>query len=563
MRRWVCPVWLALLTAFVSAAHAAVDPVRIGDGAEVRSHVVGDVPVVRVPWRDLTLRWVDEQFEVDVVVDATGRVVRAQSRTGPPTGRAAAVKAAQATRFQPFLREGKAVPARFALSLPATTEDYAGPADRSFPLDAPPDDIRISLRRTACYGTCPVYRVEVRGDGQVTYEGEADVLVLGEQHWRIPPDAVARLLQTLRQADYFRLAGEYVVAVTDNPTYATQASIGPKRKVVLDYAGAMSFRAGEGIAATLQSGGQMPRSVTQVEEAIDELSGVHGMTQGDASTLTRLREQGWRFQSAASGQAVAFLVRRCNVALARDFILAGSPVDGQMVGMGGGDTLALAARCGDRGLVRLLVSKGAIAGKTAASSFLESSTDSGYPEFVQLALEHGARVASSSPRRGTLIGRASDAAEPRGDAHGDATYDPARVISLLKAAGANPNELDRRGDTPLHQVTRAAVARALLQAGGDANARNAQRQTPLFNRYGNVEIASLLLSAGADVDAHDDRGLTALEVVEDEGIALLLLDAGATLPADPSRLAALRARAAAGQWHTLLTRMAPSTPPAR
>jgi hypothetical protein len=30
----------------------------------------------------------------------------------------------------------------------------------------------ITLERTACFGTCPIYRLTIQGNGQVVYEGE-------------------------------------------------------------------------------------------------------------------------------------------------------------------------------------------------------------------------------------------------------------------------------------------------------------------------------------------------------------------------------------------------------
>ena len=52
----------------------------------------------------------------------------------------------------------------------------------------PSADIVITLERTICLGECPDYRVEIRGDGRVTYHGENYVAVEGDYSWTIPQD---------------------------------------------------------------------------------------------------------------------------------------------------------------------------------------------------------------------------------------------------------------------------------------------------------------------------------------------------------------------------------------
>ena len=52
-----------------------------------------------------------------------------------------------------------------SLAAPAPTPDYAS--------------LVITLERTACFGTCPIYKLTVYGDGRVEYEGERFVTVTG------------------------------------------------------------------------------------------------------------------------------------------------------------------------------------------------------------------------------------------------------------------------------------------------------------------------------------------------------------------------------------------------
>lgn len=68
-----------------------------------------------------------------------------------------------------------------------------------------PSDAVIELRRSACYGTCPVYRVIVHASGQVEWSGEAHVKRKGEHAWTVEPGAVEPLWQSLDAVNWHRL----------------------------------------------------------------------------------------------------------------------------------------------------------------------------------------------------------------------------------------------------------------------------------------------------------------------------------------------------------------------
>ena len=106
---------------------------------------------------------------------------------------------------------------------------------------------------------------------------------------------------------------------------------------------------------------------------------------------------------------------------------------------------------------------------------------------------------------------------------------------LIETGGANVNERNYRGQTPLHiAINRdhVEIARLLIDKGADVNERNDQGLTPLDIAviWDKIEIAHLLIDKGADVNVRIDQGLTpllfamSLRKVE---IAHLLIDKGA------------------------------------
>lgn len=83
----------------------------------------------------------------------------------------------------------------------------------------------ITLERTACFGTCPMYTVSIYEDGKVVYEGENFVTVTGEQTSEIPPETVAAMVDAFEAVGYFDWNEAYdAMTVTDLPSAITSVT---------------------------------------------------------------------------------------------------------------------------------------------------------------------------------------------------------------------------------------------------------------------------------------------------------------------------------------------------
>jgi hypothetical protein len=58
----------------------------------------------------------------------------------------------------------------------------------------------VTLERTACFGTCPVYKVAIDADGAVRWRGEANVAHKGRARGHADPAKVAELVDAFMAA---------------------------------------------------------------------------------------------------------------------------------------------------------------------------------------------------------------------------------------------------------------------------------------------------------------------------------------------------------------------------
>jgi len=115
-------------------------------------------------------------------------------------------------------------------------------------------DVEISLERTGCFGTCPIYTVSISGNGTVTYQGERFVKTLGVQTYEIPTSDIEQLVGMIYQKNYFSLKERYEVGATDLPTVITSVRVGDEIKSIENY------------------GGAGPSQLHEIEQKIDEVS---------------------------------------------------------------------------------------------------------------------------------------------------------------------------------------------------------------------------------------------------------------------------------------------------
>ena len=118
--------------------------------------------------------------------------------------------------------------------------------------------LEITLQRGVCFGNCAAYKVLIKGDGTVEYDGFNFVTVPGHHVGHVTEAAVRELYNQFRSVDFFWLFDKYTAPITDNPEYQIDIAFDDKRKGVTDYVGRAIG---------------MPTAVTDMENAIDNVAG--------------------------------------------------------------------------------------------------------------------------------------------------------------------------------------------------------------------------------------------------------------------------------------------------
>lgn len=111
----------------------------------------------------------------------------------------------------------------------------------------------ISLRRTPCFGECPVYQVTIWGDGRFNYVGEQYVEHQGEYSGQVNRWSLDKLAQLIKEVGFMDLGESYAVLLTCQPTVYTAVVMNGVKKEISNYG----------------SGG--PAVLWAIEELIDKL----------------------------------------------------------------------------------------------------------------------------------------------------------------------------------------------------------------------------------------------------------------------------------------------------
>ena len=121
--------------------------------------------------------------------------------------------------------------------------------DNPFQLSSEKDkEIIISLQRTACFGTCPIYKIEIFSDGSGIYTGTRFVENIGITKFSLSETQMNLILTKAKAIGFTNMKAEYSEPISDLPTTFIQI----KDKKIKNYTGA-------------------PKTLKNLENLIDQL----------------------------------------------------------------------------------------------------------------------------------------------------------------------------------------------------------------------------------------------------------------------------------------------------
>lgn len=94
--------------------------------------------------------------------------------------------------------------------------------------------VLVSLKRTPCYGKCPTYRITIKDNGELVYEGKRFVEKLGTHTGMVTSEDVENIQKKVKEIDYFNLEDAYDVPISDFPTCVTTVNMDGKEKSIMN-----------------------------------------------------------------------------------------------------------------------------------------------------------------------------------------------------------------------------------------------------------------------------------------------------------------------------------------
>ena len=136
-----------------------------------------------------------------------------------------------------------------------------------------PEDFLVTLDKPRCqgFGVCPMYKIFIKADGAVLFEGIENTKIKGKAKGKISEEKIRELIKEIEKADYFKLKDEYDYTTcrfsfTDVYNVNTSIQMNGRKNSVGHYLGCVAPNPDDEYGKKLSK-------LTELEDKIVEISG--------------------------------------------------------------------------------------------------------------------------------------------------------------------------------------------------------------------------------------------------------------------------------------------------
>ncbi|MEO6882854.1 MAG: DUF6438 domain-containing protein [Bacteroidia bacterium] len=97
------------------------------------------------------------------------------------------------------------------------------------------DSTLIWMSKTPCFGTCPVYTIDIHANGKVFFDGTQNVSKIGKFQKQLTKQLVDSLTNIFENAPFWDFKDNYSAMMTDIPTTYIRFVHNGKDKKIRDY----------------------------------------------------------------------------------------------------------------------------------------------------------------------------------------------------------------------------------------------------------------------------------------------------------------------------------------